>query len=84
MTYAWENYGAAKVGAANSWVRVKIDSGNERANGVPLAGNKIRWLSNWLSSELRHFFKINVLHPSAARERDLRAAREVFRERERL
>lgn len=41
MTYAWENYGAAKVGAATSWVCVKIDSGNERANGITLAGNKI-------------------------------------------
>ena len=63
MTYARENHGAAKVGAGTSWVCVKIDSGNERANGITLAGNKIRWLRNWLSSELRHFFKINLLRP---------------------
>src|ERR1700676_1412890 len=65
MPYARENHGAAKIAAGYRGIRIKIDSGNERADGITFAGNKIRWLRHGFSSELRQFFKINGLRPIA-------------------
>src|SRR6516162_4642132 len=65
MADAGQNDGSAKVGAGQPRICIKICSGNERANGVALAGDEVRGLSHGLSGELCHIVEVNILRPIA-------------------
>src|SRR4051812_22050237 len=58
MTDAGQNDRAAEVAAGQPRICIKINSGNERANGITFATDKERWLRYGLPSEIGHLLEV--------------------------